>query len=296
MKPILSLSRLVPIATLFSACTVLAHPGFANEADHYQGQIIAANYGSANLPAPLGALVCPAAAGRDGIPVHFETEVSGPVYPEDFIVRGQSGDVRPVLCATFEPSDDVGDRRSILLVGEFGNVDDQPVSVEIVGHIWSTDFSLSYQGAYAEMIPLEAPPSLILAEVVPEEQWDLDNPGTLLPWGGGTGCPSEGTQQVLRVAWSGGVLAVGGAEVTQQEWKRYTVAMRTEDGRIELVKPFAVGDLNDQDNNHELCLNQIGKPLAVRFPAGLLIDPNNDVNEATRIRVNRGPASSEGTW
>lgn len=289
-----SLSRRVATATLLSACAVLAQPSFANEADRYRGQIIAANYGSANLPAPLGALVCPAAPGRDGIPVHFETEVNGPVYPEDFIVRGQSGDVRPVLCATFDPSDDVGDRRSILLVGEFGDADDQPASVEVVGDIWSTDFSLSYQGAYADMIPLEAPPSLILAEVVPEEEWDLDNPGTPLPWGGGTGCPSEGTEHVLRVAWSGGVLAVGRAEVSPQEWKRYTVAIRTEDRRIKFVEPFAVGDLNDQDNNHELCLDLTGKPLAVRYPAGLLIDPNNDVNEATRIRVKRNPASFFG--
>jgi len=282
-----SLSRCFAIATLLSASTVLAEPTFAREPAPYQGRIIAANYGSANLTANLGLLVCPAAPGRDGIPVHFETEVNGPVYPEDFVVRGQSGDVRPVLCATFDPSDDIGDRRSILLVGEFGDADDQPALVEVVGDIWSTDFSLSYQGAYIDIIPLEAPPSLILAEVVPEEEWDLDNPGTPLPWGGGTGCPSEGTQQVLRAAWSGGILAAGGTEVTPHEWKRYTVVTRTEDGRIKLVKPFAVGDLNDLDNNHELCLDQKGKPFAVQFPAGLLVDPNNDVNDVTRIRVNQ---------
>ncbi|QQO54333.1 MAG: hypothetical protein N838_14280 [Thiohalocapsa sp. PB-PSB1] len=265
---------------------MLAQSTAADEPEATRGHLIAANYGSANLPANLGVLVCDDAPGRDGIPVHFETEVNEPVYPEDFIVRGESGDIRPVFCVTFEPSDDVGDKRSILLVGDFGDADDQPASVEVVGDIWSTDFSLSYQGAYTDIIPLEAPPSLILAEVVPEEEWDLDNPGTPIPWGGGTGCPSEGTEQVLRVAWGGGILAVGGTEVTAQEWKRYTIAMRTEAGDIKLVKPFAVGDLNDQDNNHELCLDQRGTPLAVRFPAGLLVDPNNDVNERTRIRVN----------
>ncbi|ESQ14311.1 MAG: hypothetical protein N838_12090 [Thiohalocapsa sp. PB-PSB1] len=278
--------RHVATATLFSACAVLAQSTAADEPEATRGHLIAANYGSANLPANLGVLVCDDAPGRDGIPVHFETEVNEPVYPEDFIVRGESGDIRPVFCVTFEPSDDVGDKRSILLVGDFGDADDQPASVEVVGDIWSTDFSLSYQGAYTDIIPLEAPPSLILAEVVPEEEWDLDNPGTPIPWGGGTGCPSEGTEQVLRVAWGGGILAVGGTEVTAQEWKRYTIAMRTEAGDIKLVKPFAVGDLNDQDNNHELCLDQRGTPLAVRFPAGLLVDPNNDVNERTRIRVN----------
>lgn len=265
-----------------SGLPTLAHGSSANP-----GQLLSANYGSADLPQNLAALVCQEAPGRDGIPVHFETEVSGPVYPEDFVVRGENGDIRPVLCATFDPSDDVGDRRSILLIGEFGDAQDQPVSVEVVGEIWSLDFTLSYQGAYVAMTPLEAPPALILAEVVPQDEWDLDNPGTPLPWGGGTGCPSQGTQQVLRVAWGGGVLAVGGTEVTPQEWRRYTVAMRMSDGAVAFVRPSAIGDLNDTDNNHELCLNVRGEPLAVRFPAGLLQDPNNDVNEASRIRVTR---------
>jgi hypothetical protein len=282
-------SRYVAAATLSGAgaCCAFGQFALADGSHTGQGELIAANYGSADLPQNLGTLVCPEAPGRDGIPVHFETEVNGPVYPEDFVVRGEGGDIRPVLCATFDPSDDIGDRRSILLVGEFGDAGNQPVSVEVVGEIWSTDFTVSYQGAYVDMIPLEAPPGLILAEVVPEAEWDLDNPGTPVPWGGGTGCPSQGTQQVLRVAWGGGVRAVGGAEVTPQEWLRYTVAMRTANGAIVFVRPFAVGDLNDGDNNHELCLNLQGTPLAVRFPAGLLIDPNNDVNEATSISVNR---------
>lgn len=272
----------IPVnAALCGVCALFALSAHANE----QGQIIVANYGTANLPPNLGQLVCPQAPGRDGIPVHFETEVIDPVQPTDFIVRGADGNPRPVLCATFDPSDDVGDRRSILLVGEFGDAEDQPVSVEVVGEIRSTDFSLSYQGAYADIIPLEAPPALILAEVVPDEEWDLDNPGTPIPWGGGTGCPSEGTRQVLRVAWGGGVRAADGNEVTSQEWKRYKVALRTEKRRIEFASPFALGDLNDNDNNHELCLDVDGAPLAVRFPGGLLIDPNGDLNKGTRIRV-----------
>lgn len=269
------------------ALATLTQPAPAWAQSASQGKLLVANYGSADLPQALGALVCPDAPGRDGIPVHFETEINGPVFPEDFIVRGPDGDVRPVLCATFDPSDDIGDRRSILLVGEFGDAQDQPVSVEVVGDIWSVDFSLFYQGAFVAMTPLEAPPALILAEVVPPQQWDLDNPGTPVPWGGGTGCPSQGTQQVIRVAWGGGVLAVGGTEVTAQEWLRYSVAVRTRNGDIVWVRPFAVGDLNDGDNNHELCLNVQAEPLAVRFPAGLLEDPNDDVNEAARIRVNR---------
>ena len=274
------------LASTFALCA-FGQQGAAYAPPANQGELLAANYGSAHLPDALGGLVCPEAPGRDGIPVHFETEVSGPVYPGDFIVRGENGEIRPVLCATFDPSDDIGDRRSILLVGEFGDAGDQPVSVEVIGEIWSLDFTKSFQGAYVAMTPLEASPALILAETVPQEEWDLDNPGTPVAWGGGTGCPSEGTRQVLRVAWGGGVLAVGGTEVTAREWGRYTIAVRARNGRIKFVQPFAAGDLNDQDNNHELCLNVEGQPLSVRFPAGFLQDPNNDINEASRIRVTR---------
>lgn len=271
-------------AAIMGAAVLIAP--VANAVD--QGQIVAANYGSANLPANLGLLVCPEAPGRDGMPVHFETELAGPVFPEDFVVQGKDGSPRPVLCATFDPSDDEGDRRSILLIGEFGDAEDQPLLVEVVGDLFSTDFSISYRGAYAEVIPLEAPPALILAESVPEQEWDLDATGSPTPWGGGTGCPSDGTKQVLRVSWGGGVLAADGAEVTQQEWGRYNVALRTKKGKIKIVTPFAVGDLNDTDNNHELCLDKKGTPLGVRFPAGLLIDPNGDLNETTVIGVTRG--------
>jgi hypothetical protein len=276
-----SLHRDLTRATLLGACALIAQVAHA----HDQGQIIAANYGSAQLPQALGQLVCPAAPGRDGMPVHFETELDDLVFPEDFIVRGEDGVPRPVLCATFDPSDDIGDRRSILLVGEFGDAQDQPLTVEVVGDVRSSDLSISYQGAFAQIIPLEAPPALILAEMVPEEEWDLDNPGTPIPWGGGTGCPSKGTEQVLRVSWGGGVVAADGTEVTQREWKRYRVALLTEQGVIRLVNPFAVGDLNDGDNNHELCLKEAGIPLDVTLPAGLLVDPNGDLNEVSIVQV-----------
>lgn len=157
-------------AALLSASALIAHVAHADD----PGRIIAANYGNAQLPQALGQLVCPAAPGRDGMPVHFETELDDLVFPEDFIVRGADGVPRPVLCATFDPSDDIGDRRSILLVGEFGDAKDQPLTVEVVGDVRSTDLSISYQGAFAQVIPLEAPPALILAEMVPEEEWDLD--------------------------------------------------------------------------------------------------------------------------
>lgn len=79
----LSKPRNLASASLIGAFTLLTPVAQATE----QGQIITANYGSANLPASLGQLVCPEAPGRDGMPVHFESELAGPVFPEDFVVR-----------------------------------------------------------------------------------------------------------------------------------------------------------------------------------------------------------------
>jgi hypothetical protein len=51
------------------------------------------------------------------------------------------------------------------------------------------------------------------------------------------------------------------------------------------VVPFAIGDRGDGDNNHELCLDRAGVPIRVDFPAGLVTDPREDLNPATRIAV-----------
>ena len=58
----------------------------------------------------------------------------------------------------------------------------------------------------------------------------------------------------------------------------------SDEGETELV-PFAIGDLGDGDNNHELCLDRAGLPLHVDFPAGLITDPREDLNPQTRIEV-----------
>ena len=57
-----------------------------------------------------------------------------------------------------------------------------------------------------------------------------------------------------------------------------------DEGETELV-PFAIGDLGDGDNNHELCLDRSGLPQRVDFPAGLLTDPREDLNPDTSITI-----------
>jgi len=43
----------------------------------------------------------------------------------------------------------------------------------------------------------------------------------------------------------------------------------------------------DGDNNHELCLDVIGTPQSVYFPAGYMKDPRKDLNPETTITIRK---------
>ena len=121
---------------------------------------------------------------------------------------------------------------------------------------------------------------------MPEPDWNLGQPSTLLPWGGGNTCP-EGTRQVIRATWQGGVTLPGGAEVDDTIRQAYSVTVEsTETGKRE-VTPFALGDMGDGDNNHLLCLDVVDPAVSVHFPSGLVTDPREDLNPETRQDVLR---------
>ncbi len=254
-----------------------------------QGEILSAFYGGDGVFGQgSNALVCPGALGNDGIPVVFSEELAFLPIPEDFRVTNENGVERPVVCLTFDPADDSGERRTVLLAGEFGDVSDQPRTVEIVGDISSINFRTNFRGASADIVPLEDGPSMVFAQIVPRRQWDLDVPATPIPFGGGSPCPEDGLAQIVRVTWNGGIVRPDRTEVGDQELAQYAVTLRRLNGETVIVTPFAFGDLNDGDNIHELCLSERGRPLAVSFPAGFVVDPNNDLNPATSVVVTAG--------
>ena len=256
------------------------------DANGRQAALISAFFGIDNgLPPVADKAICRGAAGKDGMPVIFSHEVDvETLQAGDFRVVAESGTVGEVLCVTPAPAADIGELRTILTVGEFGSAEDQPVSVEIVGNLLSKDGQVNFMGATATVIALEEGPTMEWSEVVPESQWELGKAATALPWGGGDGCPLD-TKQVVRVTWAGGVTKPGGDEVDDVERTAYRVTMSSGDeGETELV-PFAIADLGDGDNNHELCLDRAGSPVRVDFPAGLLTDPNEDLNPPTSIDV-----------
>ena len=248
------------------------------------------------LPRPVNKLVHEDAAGKDGMPVVFSHEIDfSTLQAGDLRVTRRSGKVGELRFVTLAPAEDPGELRTVLLVGELGSVDDPPDRVEVVGDLLTIDRRANFRGASADVIPLDAGPTLEWAEIVPESQWKVGVEATPLRWGGGSGCP-PGAKQVIRVTWAGGVTQPGGAEIGEETRPRYQVTVLHEDGTMEETTPFAIADLGDGDNNHLLCLDGTGRPVSVAFPAGFLTDPNEDLNPATSVDLRPGlhdPSNSE---
>ncbi len=236
-------------------------------------------------PAISNFVVCRGAAGKDASPVIFPYEVNlETLQAGDFKIVRSDGSHGKIMCVTPAPAFDVGELRTILLVGEYGSSNNQPATVEVIGNLLSIDNRINFKGRIVSVTPLENGPSMVLAEMVPGEEWDLGKKATFLPFGGGSGCP-EGTKQIVRVVWSGGITKPGGREVDDVERQSYSVTILDIEGDASTIAPFALGDLGDGDNNHKLCLDVDGTPIRVGFPKGLLTDPREDLNPETFIQI-----------
>ncbi|MGY8695494.1 MAG: hypothetical protein ACKVGW_15050, partial [Verrucomicrobiia bacterium] len=105
---------------------------------------------------------------------------------------------------------------------------------------------MDFNDTETDVIPLDAGPTLVLAEVISEDEWS--KPGR------GSACPPN-TQQVVRVTWAGGVRLPSGDELGDAERALYRVTVEHPDGSREEIAPATLAELGDRDNNHFLCLN-----------------------------------------
>ena len=233
---------------------------------------------------PLGAnVLCMGAWGEDGMPVVLSHTVnSDSLQAEDFRVVRKSGATETPMCVTLRPASDIDENRTVLLIGEFGNVDDDPpVKVLIVDDLFSdaTDSpQANFRDTQVSVIPLDAGPEIIFAAAVPKNIWSLS--------GRGTSCPTA-TKQVVRVTWTGGVRLPNRDELSEAQRTLYKVSLTAADGARSEVSPAALADLGDADNNHFLCLDTTTPATAVAFPAGHLVDPNGDLNTESKVMVRR---------
>jgi len=259
-------------------------PPAAGSTKAVHGRLVSAYFGLDHaLPFSANAL-CRGAAGKDGMPVVLSSTIdSRTLEKEDFRVVTRSGTERTPLCVTLAPAVGPGELRTVLLVGELGSAGDPPVTVRIVGDILSdraTGDVVNFRGAEARVTPLDEGPTLVWAEDVPKDQWVSGGRNA------GTACPAQ-TVQIVRAVWAGGVRLPNGDEAGDAERALYRVTMRHSDGITSEVVPFALADLDDNDNNHSLCLDVVGTPLSVSFPAGHLVDPRGDLNPSTEVAVAR---------
>ena len=233
---------------------------------------------------PFGAnVLCLGAGGEDGMPVVLSHTIKpDSLQAEDFRVVRQSGAIDTPMCVTLRPAGDMDENRTVLLIGEFGNAnDDPPVKVLIVDDVLSdaTDRPrVNFRGTQVSVIPLDAGPEIILAAAVPKEIWSLS--------GRGTSCPAA-TKQVVRVTWTGGVRLPNREELGEAQKTLYKVSLTEADGARSEVSPTALADLGDADNNHFLSLDTTTSATAVTFPAGLLVPPNADLNTDSKVMVRR---------
>jgi len=228
-------------------------------------QILSAFFGLDNgVPGML--FGCGLTGLQDGMPIVLNRRIPlATVFdPSIFVVQRASGAQSLVACATLAPAVEAEERRTILLIGEFGSIADPPVGVEIAGTLL-TDEGIDVNGTLTDtVVPLAAGPSVVLAELYPP---------SALPTGSTDECPA-GTDHIIKVTWDGGVTAPGGASLDETHRLGTTV----EYANGELRTATLLADAGDNDNHVELCMSDPGQPVAITVDAGLYEDPNGDLN------------------
>lgn len=284
----LSISPSLADVTSRAATDTTADANLPREDSGRSADLLSAFFGLDNGLPLLSRLICRGAPGSDGMPVILSTEIDHTtLQAADFRVVTHSGAVGEIRCVTLLPATDAGELRTVLLVGEFGDAEiDPPARVEIVGHLHAIDGTLDYRGAEIDVTPLDDGPSLILAETVDPS---IPDQGLGQRRTDGSDCPTDGIRQAVRVVWAGGVTLANGDEPGDAEAGLYRVAVRSQDGSLREIAPAALADLGDGDNNHLLCLDTADAPVSVSFPAGILVDPNDDLNPATSVAVDPLP-------
>ena len=157
---ILSLKQLKLLATATLAISATSTNWVMADTSSVNGsspKLLSAFFGLDNaMPFAIN-ILCFGAAGDDGMPVVLSHRVSSDsVRSEQFQITTLSGQLKTPECATLRPAGDPGERRTVLLIGEFGNADtDPPEVVTIVEDLLSDAAEpLNFRGQSVEVTPL----------------------------------------------------------------------------------------------------------------------------------------------
>ena len=235
---------------------------------------------------PLASMfLCFQAPGMDGMPITFTHSLNhDDVTPDKFRVITASGAKLMPECATLAPAVDGNESKTVLLIGDLGNeqVDpiDPPHKVLIVGDLFTAEDQpggpQNLVGAEIEVISLFDFVRYAYAEVIPEEKWGQSVPA---------GAPSGAPIWMVQTTWQGGISPINGDTTGETERQFQRIGMAQDDGKVTPVVPFAITDIGDPDNHHELWVAGPGVPLWVEMDPEIVQDPRGDPNAADRIFI-----------
>lgn len=231
--------------------------------------ILSVYYGLDELRAEIARICGVGSIRDDGMPVTFSVQLENDtVVPEAFSVQTTSGEVVTPRCATLQPAAEPHELRTVLLAGPFGTPDAQPRAVEVVGTLKDI-YGRSMTGLRSEDVtPLEAGPSLVLAEHFPADTPEFAEE-----------CPPS-TRQIVQLTWQGGVTGPDGAALGEPQ--RQAVSIELGDGTT--IRPVALGD-DDPDNFVLVCIDASAPAKSVTVQAGHFHDPGDDANPQTTTEV-----------
>lgn len=257
---------------------------------NYDAKILSAFYGSDDVGG-LNPLGFPARDDRDGMPVVFAQELDQDSLDSvDFKVTTESGAVYYPDTVTLNPANGEGENSTVLMLGEFGSADDQPISVEIVGDVYSLDGDVNYKGESIGVVPLESGPSLVNAKIVSTDLFDTNNFIGEIPENG----------LVVQTTWDGGVTKPNGQELNEDDLQYFTAIFRDENVDLIEAQPVGMSDLDDGDN-HQLPYFEFDEDVnvetlelvSVSVEGGFVTDPNGDVNDASEVIVTTQEVTEE---
>lgn len=245
-----------------------------------KAKTLTAFFGLDNALPVQGVLLYWKAPGKDGMPVVFSQEVDPLTLDNtDFEVTTKNGKKFEVEHVTLKPANEAYELRTVLLIGAYGDhPDNPPVSVKIVGDLFSRS-GQNYKGQSVPVIPLPDGPTISYAEY-----FRFDESYPYVKRGRGCDCPREETEMVVRAVWSGGVRALDGKDLGDNELDAFQVTLVNGLDTVK-VHPYKLADLRDGDNNIDLCLKAKGIPILVEAKAGIAMDPRDDVNPETQKEI-----------
>ena len=231
--------------------------------------------------------ICPAATELDGMPVTFSWLIDpSSIQPSDFKILRSDGTETTPTCATLMPANETNETQTILLIGDVGEsaAGIVPKYVRLTGKLFGQAPDATQGKSFG---PLKSPrvkalsfgPYIVDAWVLTAEMVAND----------ASKCAIGST--FLRVVWSGGIVDYPTAnEVGDDVTAAYRVVYSVKGAKPVSIAPLALGDLNDGDNMHDLCLPELPKNAklwSVSLPANLVQDPNGDPNRLQNFKLKR---------